>query len=336
MSGKNNSQKIWLVVTWIIIAALLLSGCAQAQTPKVYKVGIINGFEGAVPIGQAFVEEMTKLGYVEGENITYDVQTANFDTAAYRVIIQRFVDDKVDLIFASPTEPLFEAKEITKGTNIPIVFAFGAIEGMGLVDNVSAPGGNMTGVQYPLASLATKRFEVMLQLAPNAKRIWLPHQKDVPIVASQIAAIKPSADAAGVTLIEFEAADAAAIQAELERRAALEDIGIDAIMLTSGPLLTNDDVFPAMLDFALAHKLPFGGTAPVTGELRPVYEVNLNPLESGQLAAPLADKILKGTPAGTIPIVTPAISLTIYYKVAQQLEVTVPEGLLRQADQIIK
>jgi putative ABC transport system substrate-binding protein len=59
-------------------------------------------------------------------------------------------------------------------------------------------------------------------------------------------------------------------------------------------------------------------------------------VDGGKGAATLADKILKGTPAGTLPVVTPDSQLIINYKAAQQLGLAVPEGLLSQAAQIIR
>jgi putative ABC transport system substrate-binding protein len=55
----------------------------------------------------------------------------------------------------------------------------------------------------------------------------------------------------------------------------------------------------------------------------------------GELAASLADKIFRGTPAGTIPVVTPEDHLRLNYKAAQELGLTVPEGLLSLATEII-
>jgi putative ABC transport system substrate-binding protein len=331
--APRKHQKVWALFTSIVVLAMLLSGCGGA--PKVYRVGVLAGFEGAVPIAQAFMDEMTNLGYAEGKNIVYDVQVANFDEAAYQTILQKFVDDKVDLIFVSPTEPLFTAKAITEGTNIPVVFSFGLIEGSGLVNSVREPGGNITGVQYPGSDLTVKRFEVLQQLAPDAKRVWIPYQRGVQIVITQMDAIRPLAEAAGITLIEFPADDAAEVQAELDRRSAAADTGIDAIMFVTEPLSTTSDVFTVISDFAHEHHILFGGTDPVSTELNPVYEVNPDPLEAGRLAAPLADKILSGVPAGTIPIVTPNAYIRIWLSVAEELGVTVPEGLLRQAAEII-
>ena len=66
-----------------------------------------------------------------------------------------------------------------------------------------------------------------------------------------------------------------------------------------------------------------------------VLSATTDAVETGELAAPLVDKILKGTPAGTIPIVSPQPHIFINYKKAQELGLTVPQGLLKQASEII-
>ena len=59
-------------------------------------------------------------------------------------------------------------------------------------------------------------------------------------------------------------------------------------------------------------------------------------IKMGQLAAPLAVKVFQGTQAGTIPLVTPEQNLYINYKVAQELGLQIPEGLLRMANEVIR
>jgi putative ABC transport system substrate-binding protein len=59
-------------------------------------------------------------------------------------------------------------------------------------------------------------------------------------------------------------------------------------------------------------------------------------VQVGRQAAPLADKIFKGTPAGTIPVVSADSVLIINYAEAQELGLTVPEILLGQAAEIIR
>ena len=340
MSDKKNSQgkhqKIWAIFSLLIIASLLLSGCGSAAQAKVYKVGILVGLEFVTPIADGFKAGMADLGYIEGENITYDVQVVNFDIPTYQGILKKFVEDEVDLIVVTPTEAAIEAKIIAQDTNIPVVFAFAFTEGMGIIDSVLEPGGNITGVRFPGIDITIKRFEILREIAPDAKRIWLPYQRGYPIVAPQLEALAPLAKAAGVTLIDFPADSPAEIQAELAARSATDDIGMDAILFLVEPLATLPDVFTAVGKFSYDHQIPFGGVYNSIDGYSSLFGVNVDLAESGRLAAPLADKVLKGTQAGTIPASTPENFIQINFTVAQQLGLTVPESLLKQANEIIR
>jgi putative ABC transport system substrate-binding protein len=279
---------------------------------------------------------MTELGYVEGENITYDVQITNFDIPTYQSVIKKFVEDKVDLILVTPTEATMEAKTVTQGTDVPVVFDFAFTEGMGIIESVGQPGGNITGVRFPGIDVTLKRFEIMRKIAPDAKRIWIPYQRGYPIVAPQLEALETLAKGEGVTLIPFPADNGAEIQAELDARAAASDTGIDAILLLVEPLSVDPSAFEAIGKFAYEHLLPFGGAYFSTGEYTSLFGVNVDLFESGKLAAPLADKIFKGASAGTIPVASPDNFIQIDYKIAQELGLNVPDGVLKQANEIIR
>ena len=71
MSGKNNSRKVWMLLSWVMVAALLLSGCGGTQAKKTYTIGVVNYFKPLEFIVEGFKTGMTELGYVEGENVTY-------------------------------------------------------------------------------------------------------------------------------------------------------------------------------------------------------------------------------------------------------------------------
>jgi putative ABC transport system substrate-binding protein len=340
MSGNNHSQnrtrKGWTILIGFVVISLLLSGCGGAQKPKVYRVGVLSGLDFFANTADGFKAKMTELGYVEGKNIVYDIQKTNFDMATYKSILQRFVADKVDLIFVFPTEASQEAKAVTQGTNIPVLFANANIEDTGLVNSVREPGGNITGVRFPGPDLAVKRFEILRELAPQAKRMLIPYQRGYPIVASQLATLRPAATAAGVTLIELPADNAAELEAALLARAKSADIGLDAILCIPEPLTVTPDSFAILAKFAAEHKVPIGGASMSAGGYGSVFGATPDNVAVGKQAAPLADKIFKGIPAGTIPVVSAESYLQINYKVAQELGLKVPEGLLSQAVEIIR
>jgi putative ABC transport system substrate-binding protein len=334
MSGNNYSQgrarNRWPLLVGVIVTSLLLSGCGT-QKPKVYRVGImaLSFFE---VIADGFKAKMTELGYVEGQNIAYDLQIVSADQAEMQKVLDKFVADEVDLIFAFPTEPALLAKAKTQGTNIPVLFVMGTIEGNDLVKSVREPGDNITGVRFAGPDLYVKYLEVLLDLAPNTKRVGLFYDPEYPAMASTIEALRAAAPSVGVTLVEVHVASDAELEANLQARAKLSDVGFDAtILMPAATLLASYELIGK---FSAEHELPF-----VAGRPRnewSVFTLIPDDIETGEQAAPLADKILRGTPAGEIPVASPNTSLRINYKRAQELGLTVPEGLLKRAVEIIR
>ncbi len=74
----------------------------------------------------------------------------------------------------------------------------------------------------------------------------------------------------------------------------------------------------------------------VEGKYSSIFGLRPDPKAAGEQAALLADKIFKGTPAGTIPVITPESWFQIDIKAAQQLGVTVPESLWKLANEVIQ
>jgi putative ABC transport system substrate-binding protein len=326
----NPHSKIKNLLFLLILAALfalLMSGCG-AEKPKVYRVGILSGLDFFADTADGFKAKMTELGYVEGENIIYDMQTTNFDPAEEQRILEKFVADEVDLIFTFPTEVTLAAKAATQGTDIPVLFAQTFTEGVDLIESVREPGGNITGVRYPGPDLAVNGLETLHEIAPQAKRIWVPYLKGYPSVPAQLEVIRPVAESLGITLVEVPATSTAEIEAELQARAQSADLGIDAILTIYEPLATWPDVVAVVTQFAAEHQLPIGNQV--------VFRIVVDNVQVGRQAAPLADKILKGTPAGTIPVASADPILVINYTEAQELGLPVPESLLNQADEIIR
>jgi putative tryptophan/tyrosine transport system substrate-binding protein len=333
--AQYRTRKVWTILVGMIVATLILSGCGASAT-KVYRVGILSGLDFFANTADSFKTKMTELGYVEGQNIVYDMQKTNVDPAAEEQILSKFVADKVDMIFVFPTEASLEAKKAIQGTDIPVVFAQAFIEQGGLVNSVREPGGNITGVRFPGIDLAIKRLEILRELAPQIKRVWVPYQKGYPNIPPQLEALRPAAAAADVTLIEAPFASVAELQADLQARTKSADIGMDAILMIAEPLLVTPGAFAAIGKFAADHKLLAGGTLIAAGDYSSVFGVISDNVAVGQQAAVLADKILKGATAGAIPVVSPETFLKINYKAALALDLAVPDGLLRQAVEVIR
>jgi putative ABC transport system substrate-binding protein len=306
----------------------------QRPNKKVYHVGILSALEYFSPVIDGFKQKMTDLGYVEGKDIFYDVQKAPAPVGN-QAIIKKFVEDKVDLIVSFPTEASLEAKEGTEGTTIPIVSVAIGTEGNGLIESIRHPGGNLTGVRFPIAEVAARRFDTLHAIAPNATRIMVPYLKGYPTVATALAAIEPIAKALNITLIKAPFSNPDEVTAYLKALENEKDVGIDAILTIPEPVSILPPFLDPMYAFAEAHSIPVAGVEVSDTDHGPAFSIIPSSFEMGQLAAPLADRIFNGIPVGSIPIITPEFVFSINLKVLQRLGLTANEGLLSTADKII-
>jgi len=340
MNLRKRLNFLGTIAFFLILVAtgyvLLGGGTKKPQMKEMYRVGIISGADAFNDIAIGFKATMIKLGYFKGRNIVYDFQKANADQEAVERAVRKFVEDKVDLIFAFPTEPALAAKAAAKGTDIPVVFAMAGIEGTNLVGSLSKPGGNITGVRFPSLECTVKRLEILHELIPSIKKVYLIYDPHYPNASMALGGLRPAASSWGITLVEDPVDNIEELKAALRTRAELNDIGIDAILLMPDILDHSPGGFDAILKFANEHNLPIGGGMGFTADLGALFSFVPDNIEQGRMAANLADKIFKGTSAGSITIITPPPRLRLNKKAIQQFGAEIPEDLLGIADDVIR
>ena len=325
-----------IVAALIIILIILMPGGCTKHKPRQYHVGILSGADTFSDIADGFIDKMSELGYETDRNIFYDYHKEDFDMAVYRNIIKGFVDNKVDLIFVFPTEPALLAKAITKEQGIPVVFAMSGIEGNNLVDSVACPGGNITGVRYPGPELTVRRFDILIELVPGIQTVYLIYDQNYPNTGMALEGLRPAAASANVRLVEDSVSTMESFKSVLAERTAMKNTAVDAILVMPDIFNNSKEGFESILELAAKHHLPIGGGLAFTADLGALFSFVPDNREQGEQAAVLADKIFDGTPAGKIMIVTPRARLRINYKVIQKLGLSVNEGLLSRAYEIIR
>lgn len=330
MKNYNIIFNIRLIIIGVILICMVLSGCSSK--PKKYQVGILSGLEIFETTIDGFKGKMAESGYIEGKNIIYDVQKTGFDIAIYQGILKKFVNDKVDLIFVFPTEAALEAKTITNGTGIPVIFANAFTEDTSLVNNIKEPGGNITGVRWVGKDIALQRFEILQEMIPEVKRIIIMYQRYYPIVKSQLEALRPVAAKAGITLIEIPALDPQDLESQLKKMSV--NRGTDAILGIAEPLLGQ--AWNIIDNFAKKNKLPIG--AGIISEEGGNTIFNLTPqnIPQGNQAAFLTIKVFNGAQVGTLPVLSAENYFIINYKAVQKLGLRISDSLLNQANEIIR
>ncbi len=118
------------------------------------------------------MQELSKLGWIEGKNITIEYRFAEQKLDRLPELAADLVRLKVDLIVVAGAPAAMAAKSAT--TTIPIVMAnVGDPVGVGLVASLARPGGNVTGFSSLSFELNTKRLEILKDAVPKLARVGL-------------------------------------------------------------------------------------------------------------------------------------------------------------------
>jgi ABC-type uncharacterized transport system substrate-binding protein len=161
--------------TLIVFILGLCSNVAQAQQPgKSFRIGFLDNSNasGIAVLSEAFRQELSKLGWIEGKNIAIEYRFSEQKRERLPELAADLLRLKVDLIVTIGEPPALAAKKAT--TSIPIVMAnAGDPVGSGLVASLARPGGNVTGLSNLGTELNSKTLEVLKDAIPKLARVGL-------------------------------------------------------------------------------------------------------------------------------------------------------------------
>jgi putative ABC transport system substrate-binding protein len=322
---KHSYRSLTILVLLLVI--VVTSACGddndkKKEEEKTYSVGIRNIIAFLDPVVAGFKDGMAEKGYVEGENITYVYEGPDVLTT------EQLIEANVDLIFSSTTIDALGAQELTD--SIPIIFTLtGDPVGVGLVESIANPGGNITGVMTVLSD--TKRLELYTQIVPGIKRVLVPSESNRPQSVAVLEMLRPAAEELGLELVIVDAPDEAAAAALQESLP--EDL--DAIfLLGSGGV--NPAATPAWSVTAIENGLPLSteyhlmtaeGVGPLMSYGTDMYAV-------GKQSAGMVDEILKGRNPGEIPVQAAELFLTVNLRTAEALGIEIADNILSKASVI--
>jgi putative tryptophan/tyrosine transport system substrate-binding protein len=302
-------------------------GHAQNRVPR---IGLLE----RGPAGQlveGFREGLHELGYIEGNNVFIETRRTLGHEAELRPLVAELVQMNPDVIVTFSTPAAHAALEATK--TIPVVFiAVGDPVGTGLVPSLARPGGNGTGVSVLSTELATKRLDLLRQLAPRAKRVAYLVDLANPSQVVSAKSLQAAAQSLRLKLETYNATNASEI------RSALRTIPWKSI---DGVLIGGDPIF--LVEGARIAEAIRVAKAPAIFPWRDFHEYNVlmsyspNLREVARRGAHYVDKILKGAKPADLPVEQVAkVDLIIDLRVAEEIGIKVPQELLFRADQVIR
>jgi putative ABC transport system substrate-binding protein len=277
----------------------------------------------------AFLQRLRELGWVEDRTVTIEFRWAEGQSERFAEIADEFVRLKVDVIVTSGGG-VPAAKHAT--SVIPIVFPLASDPlGGGLVESLSHPGGNITGLSQQAADLAGKRLEILREILPSLRRLAI--LTDVGIAQSVIETheVQAAARTFGIEVDNLEirhAEDIAPAFGVLKG-------GADALYVCTGPLVNSNRI--------IINSLANRARLPSVHGSRPYVEagglVSYGPdiAHMFRRSAEYVDKILRGATPGDLPVEQPTkFELVINLNTARTLGIAVPQTLLARADEVIE
>jgi putative tryptophan/tyrosine transport system substrate-binding protein len=119
---RRIENRKWVGIVAFAVAFALCGAVAHAQqTGKIFRIGFLDSStaSGSAILVEAFRQELNKLGWIEGKNMTIEYRFAEQKTERLPELAADLVRLKVDLIVVTATPPALAAKKAT--TTIPIV-----------------------------------------------------------------------------------------------------------------------------------------------------------------------------------------------------------------------
>src|SRR4029078_2489637 len=159
------------LITLIGGAVALWPLAARAQQAgKLPIIGFLGANEASSPQTDAFVQRLRELGWIDGSTVTIEYRWCEGLFERAPALAAELIQLKVNVLVTHSSPNVVAAKQAT--SVIPIVFAaVGDPVGSGLVESLSRPGGNVTGLSLQANDLAGKRLQLMREFIPSVGRV---------------------------------------------------------------------------------------------------------------------------------------------------------------------
>ncbi len=327
---KARSRGIYIFLIAIVVA-LVVFFVYQGQQDDSLQIGVIQIVEHPALDGarQGFIDILEENGYVEGENVTYDIQIAQGDMSTANTIAQKFDSQKLDLILAIATPTAQAVANVIDDTPILITAVTDPVDA-GLVETAEKPNTNVTGTSdmQPM----DKQFDLIRKFVPDAKNIGVVYNAGEANSVLQVNMAKEIADELGMTLIEASADTSANVLQAAQSLAGR----VDAIYVPTDNTVVS--AIESVIIVAEDNDIPL-----IVGEEGGVRAgslatVGIDYYELGRQTGRMALKIIKGeAQAETMPVETQEDTrLIINANAAKAMGVEIPAELRDAAFEIIE
>lgn len=278
-----------------------------------------------------FVEGLRELGHQDGQTIHIAYRWAEGDYSRMPELIAELIDAGADVLVTAGTPATLAVKKATR--TVPLVMiAVGDPVGTGIIESLSRPGGNITGLTSISPELDGKRLELLREVVPGVSHVAVLWNAASPLQVIAEKATRAAVDALGMKMLSLgvrgrEGIDAAFATIVAERP--------DALLVLADRLFLHHRQW--IMDFAIRQRLPGVHAYRELVEAGGLMSYGPSYAEMHRRAAWYVDRILKGASPADLPVEGPAeFELVVNLKAAKALGLTLPPGLIARATEVIE
>lgn len=305
-----------------------LASCANnVSTPRVRRIGFLIGV-GYPQLVAAFKDELSRRGYVEGENIVIEMRLSDDDLAAQAA---ELVHMDLELIVAAALPMALAVRAASPDMPMVIATCPGMVSN-GFAKSLEHPGGNVTGMDELPPGVTRQRMTLLKRAAPSVRRVALlsttPGHGGHEI---QLADAEQTAAELAVTVKPYRVTSGNEFQGAF---ASMLNEGVDSLLNFQGGLSLR--YRQLIVDFAAQNRLPAIYQATLFAESGGLMSWAPDLEDQYRMAARYVDEILRGANPGDLPIRHPPhYYLTINSGAARRLGLTLPPKLRAEAARVL-
>jgi putative tryptophan/tyrosine transport system substrate-binding protein len=273
-------------------------------------------------------EGLRELGYIEGQNISFEFRSAEGKADRLPSIAAELVQLKVDVIVALYVPCALAAKQAT--VDIPIVAIAADPVETGIVSSLARPGGNITGVSLMSAASNAKNIELFHDLLPSVRRVGVLANAKDPIFAKTM--VDEALRAGGSTGTEIKPVVMINGPEELESAFATVVKEQAGAVIVQGSLVTK-----SLTDLAIKYRLPAASSTRAFADVGGLMSFGADGPAAVRHGAKFVQRILQGKGPKDIPVEQPTkYELAINLKTAKALGLSIPDRFLQRVDIFIE
>ncbi len=312
-----------------ILLVLSVSGAALAQDAKKVTIGISQIVEHPAldAARQGFIDSLAEHGYIEGKNVTYDIQIAQGNMATANSIAKALVGENVDLIHSIATPTSQACVNATK--TIPIVISSVTDPvGAGLVKSLEHPGGNVTGTTD--RSPVDRQLDLILEIVPKAKRIGFMYNSGEDNSISSLKQLQEAAAKRNMEVVEATVSNSSGVYL-----AAKSLVGqVDVIHIPTDNTVVS--AFESVVKVCEENKIPLFAADIDSVPRGAIAALAIDYYRLGRQSGDMAVRILQGANPADMPVETlKDLKLVVNENAAQKMGVSLPETVVKRADKVL-